>query len=58
MTENRHAPLFTPLKVGDLTLKNRIVMSPMTRQFSPGGVPTPDVAVYYLRPPPPGYYGR
>jgi len=49
MSESRHAPLFTPLKVGDLTLKNRIVMSPMTRQFSPGGVPTEDVAAYYRR---------
>jgi len=49
MTENRHAPLFTPLKIGDLTLKNRIVMSPMTRQFSPGGAPTLDVAAYYRR---------
>jgi 2,4-dienoyl-CoA reductase-like NADH-dependent reductase (Old Yellow Enzyme family) len=49
MTETRHDPLFTPLTVGDLTLKNRIVMAPMTRQFSPGGVPTEDVAAYYRR---------
>jgi 2,4-dienoyl-CoA reductase-like NADH-dependent reductase (Old Yellow Enzyme family) len=49
MTESRHGPLFTPLQVGDLTLKNRIVMAPMTRQFSPGGVPTEDVAAYYRR---------
>ena len=49
MTESRHGALFTPLTVGDLTLKNRIVMAPMTRQFSPGGVPTEDVAGYYRR---------
>ena len=49
MTDNKHGPLFTPLTVGDLTLKNRIVMAPMTRQFSPGGVPGEDVAAYYRR---------
>ncbi len=49
MTDNKHGPLFTPLTVGDVTLKNRIVMAPMTRQFSPGGVPTEDVAAYYRR---------
>ena len=45
----KYGSLFTPLTVGNLTLKNRIVMSPMTRQFSPGGVPTEDVAAYYRR---------
>ncbi|HTJ62235.1 MAG TPA: NADH:flavin oxidoreductase [Alphaproteobacteria bacterium] len=45
----KYGSLFTPLTVGNLTLKNRIVMSPMTRQFSPGGVPTEDVAGYYRR---------
>jgi 2,4-dienoyl-CoA reductase-like NADH-dependent reductase (Old Yellow Enzyme family) len=49
MTVSRHGALFTPLTVGDLTLKNRIVMAPMTRQFSPGGVPTEEVAAYYRR---------
>lgn len=43
------APLFTPFKLGPLTLPNRIVMAPMTRSFSPGGVPGPDVAAYYRR---------
>ncbi len=42
-------PLFTPLTVRGLTLRNRIVMSPMTRNFSPQGVPGPDVAAYYRR---------
>ncbi len=41
--------LFQPLTIGKLTLSNRIVMAPMTRQFAPGGVPGPDVAAYYRR---------
>ncbi|HUH11206.1 MAG TPA: 12-oxophytodienoate reductase, partial [Brevundimonas sp.] len=41
--------LFTPLTIRSLTLANRIVMSPMTRYFSPGGVPGEDVAAYYRR---------
>jgi 2,4-dienoyl-CoA reductase-like NADH-dependent reductase (Old Yellow Enzyme family) len=43
------APLLQPLSVGKLTLRNRIVMSAMTRSFSPGGVPGEDVAAYYGR---------
>ncbi|WP_240416170.1 NADH:flavin oxidoreductase [Paenibacillus periandrae] len=42
-------PLFEPLSIGKLKLKNRIVMAPMTRAFSPEGVPGPDVAAYYRR---------
>ena len=42
-------PLFTPLRVRGLELANRIVMAPMTRNFSPGGVPGIDVAAYYRR---------
>ena len=42
-------PLFKPCKLGPLTLPNRIVMAPMTRSMSPGGVPGPDVAAYYRR---------
>lgn len=38
-----------PFNVGDLTLRNRIAMAPMTRQFSPNGVPGADVARYYAR---------
>lgn len=41
--------LFTPYTSSKLTLENRIVMAPMTRQFSPGGVPTTDVEGYYKR---------
>lgn len=43
------APLFAPLHLGNLSLPNRIVMSPMTRSFSPGAVPGADVAGYYRR---------
>lgn len=35
--------------MGNLTLRNRIVMAPMTRSMSPGGVPGRDVAAYYQR---------
>ncbi|WP_397589384.1 12-oxophytodienoate reductase [Sphingorhabdus sp.] len=41
--------LFSPYQLGKLTLKNRIVMSPMTREMSPGGMPGDDVASYYAR---------
>ena len=41
--------LFTPFTFSGLTLPNRIVMAPMTRSFSPGGVATADVAAYYAR---------
>ena len=43
------APLFTPVTIRGLTLPNRIVMSPMTRSFSPDGVPGANVAAYYRR---------
>lgn len=41
--------LFEPLQVRSLALPNRIVMSPMTREHSPGGIPGADVAAYYKR---------
>lgn len=41
--------LFRPFQVKSLTLPNRIVMAPMTRSFSPNGIPTSDVAAYYRR---------
>jgi 2,4-dienoyl-CoA reductase-like NADH-dependent reductase (Old Yellow Enzyme family) len=43
------APLFTEFTSGPLTLANRFVMSPMTRNFSPDGVPGDNVAAYYTR---------
>ena len=41
--------LFSPFSCKSLQLPNRIVMAPMTRSFSPGGVPTDDVTAYYRR---------
>lgn len=41
--------LFEPFRTGHLELANRIVMAPMTRGFSPGGVPGQNVADYYRR---------
>jgi 2,4-dienoyl-CoA reductase-like NADH-dependent reductase (Old Yellow Enzyme family) len=41
--------LFTPVSVAGLKLRNRLVMAPMTRQFSPDGIPGDDVAAYYGR---------
>jgi 2,4-dienoyl-CoA reductase-like NADH-dependent reductase (Old Yellow Enzyme family) len=41
--------LFQPFRLKSLQLKNRIVMAPMTRSFSPGGVPASNVADYYDR---------
>ena len=46
MTSNQ---LFQPFQLKSLRLKNRIVMAPMTRSFSPGGVPASNVADYYDR---------
>ncbi len=43
------APLFQPFTCRGLTTPNRIAMAPMTRSFSPGGVPGDDVADYYAR---------
>jgi len=42
-------PLFTPFSLGSLELPNRIVMAPMTRSFSPDGIPGQNVADYYAR---------
>ncbi len=41
--------LFTPFTCRSLTMPNRVVMAPMTRGKAPGGVPTEDVAQYYVR---------
>ena len=41
--------LFQPFSVKGLHLPNRIVMAPMTRSFSPEGVPGADVAEYYRK---------
>jgi 2,4-dienoyl-CoA reductase-like NADH-dependent reductase (Old Yellow Enzyme family) len=44
-----YSPLFAPLTIGPLTLRNRVAMAPMTRQSAPGGVPTPEMRSYYRR---------
>ena len=41
--------LFEPVNIGKLSLRSRLVMAPMSRAFSPGGVPTSAVAAYYAR---------
>ncbi|MET9679651.1 NADH:flavin oxidoreductase [Streptomyces coeruleorubidus] len=41
--------LSRPVSLGGLTVPNRIAMAPMTRMFSPGGVPGEDVVSYYSR---------
>lgn len=49
MINDNRAILFEPCKVGPLALSNRIVMAPMTRGFSPNGIPGSNVADYYRR---------
>ncbi len=42
------AKLFTPVRIGELELSNRIVMAPMTRSRAlPRNIPNPLAAVYY-----------
>ena len=41
--------LFEPCTVGAWQLSNRVVMAPLTRNRSPGGVPAPRVATYYAQ---------
>ncbi|MFI2509309.1 NADH:flavin oxidoreductase [Streptomyces sp. NPDC018972] len=43
------ATLSRPTTINGLTVPNRIAMAPMTRMFSPGGVPGEDVMSYYSR---------
>ncbi|MFD5464210.1 NADH:flavin oxidoreductase [Kitasatospora sp. NPDC127059] len=47
---NRAAEILSrPVTINGLTVPNRIAMAPMTRSFSPGGVPGEDVRSYYAR---------
>jgi len=48
MTDEQNK-LFQPIKIKNVTLSNRIAMAPMTRGFSPGGIPGENVAAYYRR---------
>lgn len=49
MTTTQPEPLFTPVQLGALELKNRVVMAPMTRSRTPSTVPTPSMATYYAQ---------
>jgi len=42
-------PMFEPFNVHNLTLRNRVAMAPMTRNFSPNGAPGENVVAYYRR---------
>ncbi|MAA65474.1 MAG: 12-oxophytodienoate reductase [Alteromonadaceae bacterium] len=42
-------PLFEPFELQSLSLRNRVAMAPMTRNFSPGNVPGENVVDYYRR---------
>lgn len=41
--------LFRPFSLKSLNIKNRLVMAPMTRSFSPDGVPSAEVTAYYRK---------
>ena len=41
--------LFDPLVTGDLSLANRIVMAPLTRNRSPNAIPREMTARYYAQ---------
>lgn len=41
--------LFETVRIGSLSLRNRVVMAPMTRTMSPGNVPGPASVEYYKR---------
>jgi N-ethylmaleimide reductase len=43
------ASLFSPVRLGAIDLPHRIVMAPMTRNRSPGAVPTAMNALYYAQ---------
>jgi 2,4-dienoyl-CoA reductase-like NADH-dependent reductase (Old Yellow Enzyme family) len=49
MVQTDTSVLFEPVRIGRLDLKNRILMAPMTRYFSPNGIPGSEVAEYYRR---------
>ncbi|MBD3761655.1 NADH:flavin oxidoreductase [Rhizorhabdus sp.] len=49
MNDDHINALFEPFELKSLKLKNRLTMSPMTRYFSPDGIPTGEVAAYYTR---------
>ncbi|QNG20087.1 NADH:flavin oxidoreductase [Rhodococcus triatomae] len=48
-TDPKTDSLFEPFAHKSLKLRNRFAMAPMTRGFSPNGIPGEDVAAYYRR---------
>lgn len=48
-SSSRIDPLLQPLKIRNVELPNRIIMSPMTRGASPNGIPTEKEARYFRR---------
>lgn len=48
-TSDATAGLFSPFSCRGMSLANRVVMAPMTRERAPGGVPTRAMADYYRR---------
>lgn len=49
-TSETYPHLLSPIRLGALELRNRIVMAPMTRSMAEGDlVPTADMAAYYAR---------
>jgi 2,4-dienoyl-CoA reductase-like NADH-dependent reductase (Old Yellow Enzyme family) len=46
---SKMSTMFRPVKLGGFSLRNRFVMAPMTRCFSPKGAPGSDVVEYYRR---------
>lgn len=49
MNTTTQTTLFSPIQLGRHTLKNRIVMAPMTRLRAVGSIPTPLMAKYYAQ---------
>ena len=47
--DNLIQKVFTPYKINQLEIKNRLIMAPMTRSKSPNSIPGEDVAEYYKR---------
>jgi N-ethylmaleimide reductase len=51
MTEFSHPNLFTPVQIGPIALKHRVVMAPLTRSRSeqPGDIPGALMIEYYAQ---------
>ena len=49
MTEHPSPQLFDAVQAGDLQLRNRIAMAPLTRNRSPEAIPRPMAATYYAQ---------